>query len=68
MRFELTDSDLEKIRKKVTDGTGFTWRERLAITFMLHVILWLTEGTSLRNVDISLLKNDLYKGLKINEK
>ena len=68
MRFELNDNDIEKIKKQVSDGTGFTWRERLAIGLTLKVIIWLTEGTSLFCSDLANLKTDIFDGLKINSK
>lgn len=66
MKVEIDEKDLQKI--KGVDDTGFTWRERLAIFFLLKVVIWLSDGTSLHNSDISLLKNDIEEGLKIHRR
>lgn len=66
MKVEIDEKDLQKI--KGVDDTGFTWRERLAIFFLLKVVLWLSNETSLFNADIHILKEDVLEGLKIHRR
>ena len=73
MKTELEKEDIETIKKSlqklnIIDNTGLTWRERLATFFTLKIVMWLSEGTSLYNSDIHLIKSDIEEGLKLNRR